>query len=129
MTLSLKMTTLLVDDYDKAITWYCEILGLTLIEDTQLSHTKRWVVVGTAEPGGMRLLVAKAKPGPETEAIGKQTGGRVSFFIHSSDFDTDHARLVENGVDFTEAVRSETYGKVVVFKDIYGNKWDLIGPK
>jgi uncharacterized glyoxalase superfamily protein PhnB len=119
------MVTLVVDDYDQAIDYYCGALGFSLIEDTSLSDVKRWVVVSPG-PGGGMLLLAKAATEAQRTAIGNQTGGRVGFFLHTSTFDTLYQQLSEAGVDFTESVRHETYGRVVVFRDRYGNLWDLI---
>ncbi len=124
MSLSVSMLTLLVRDYDEAIAYYAGVLGLTLIEDTAQSPTKRWVVIGT--PHGARLLLAKAKSGAESARIGDQTGGRVLLFIDTDDFDADYMRLKAANVDFIEIPRQEAYGKVVVFRDLYGNKWDLV---
>jgi catechol 2,3-dioxygenase-like lactoylglutathione lyase family enzyme len=117
--------TLVVRDYDEAIGFYTGVLGLELREDAVLGDGKRWVVVG---PPGARtgLLLAKAG-GPAQEArIGDQAGGRVAFFLHTEDFARDHERMVTAGVRFEEAPRRETYGTVAVFRDLYGNRWDLI---
>jgi len=117
---------LVVPDYDEAIDFYVGKLGFELIEDTKRSETKRWVVV--APPGSQEttLILAKAT-GPEQEAaIGNQTGGRVFLFLDTDDFDRDYARYREAGVEMTEEPRHEPFGKVVVFKDPYGNKWDMI---
>jgi catechol 2,3-dioxygenase-like lactoylglutathione lyase family enzyme len=119
------MVTLVVDDYDPAIAYYCDVLGFTLLEDTVLSDVKRWVVVSPG-PGGGSLLLAKATNEAQRAAIGNQTGGRVGFFLHTTDFDAYYRALTEAAVDFTEAVRHEAYGRVVVFRDRYGNLWDLI---
>lgn len=128
MTLELNMFTLVVDDYDRAIAYYCDILGFHLIEDTPLSPDKRWVVIAPSPETGARILLAKAKNDAETSAIGAQTGGRVAFFLNSTCFKQDYEALMKKGVIFLGAPRTESYGQVVVFKDIYGNKWDLIGP-
>ena len=127
MSLTISAATLVVDDYDRAIGFYRDVLGLTLIADTPLGAGKRWVLVGGA--GGARLLLARAAGAEQSAAIGNQTGGRVGFFLETTDFERDHARLVEAGVRFLEAPRHEAYGSVAVFEDIYGNKWDLIEPK
>ena len=119
------MVTLVVDDYDDAIDYYCTALGFELVEDTPLSDVKRWVVLRTA-PGGADVLIAKAATDEQRAAVGHQTGGRVAFFLHTDDFDTDYQRMVAAGVDFTEAVRHEEYGRVVVLRDPYGNKWDFV---
>jgi catechol 2,3-dioxygenase-like lactoylglutathione lyase family enzyme len=118
---------LLVRDYDEAIAWYTRALGWELIEDTALSPEKRWVVIGV--PGGMQVLLARAATDSQAEYIGRQGGGRVWLFLRSVDFDADFARLEAAGARFTEAPRSEAYGRVVVFEDLYGNRWDLIGSR
>jgi catechol 2,3-dioxygenase-like lactoylglutathione lyase family enzyme len=127
MTLKVATVAVVVDDYDRAIAFYSDVLGLELIADTPLGAGKRWVVVGGA--GGARLLLAQAEGEQQTAAIGNQTGGRVGFFLETDGFERDHARLVEAGVRFLEAPRQEAYGSVAVFEDLYGNKWDLIEPK
>jgi catechol 2,3-dioxygenase-like lactoylglutathione lyase family enzyme len=126
MSLKIATVTLVVDDYDSAIAFYCGALGLTLAEDKPMG-SKRWVVVNGA--GGARLLIAKAEGEAQRAAIGNQTGGRVGFFLETDDFERDHARLVDAGVRFLEQPRHEAYGSVAVFEDPFGNKWDLIEPK
>jgi catechol 2,3-dioxygenase-like lactoylglutathione lyase family enzyme len=127
MSLTISAATLVVDDYDRAIGFYRDVLGLELIADTPLGGGKRWVLVGGA--GGARLLLARADGAEQAAAIGNQTGGRVGFFLETDDFERDHARLVAAGVSFLEPPRREAYGSVAVFVDVYGNKWDLIEPK
>jgi catechol 2,3-dioxygenase-like lactoylglutathione lyase family enzyme len=127
MAIKVATATLVVDDYDRAIGFYRDVLGLELVADTPLGGGKRWVLVAGA--GGARLLLAQADGATQAAAIGKQTGGRVGFFLETDDFERDHARLVEAGVTFLEAPRHESYGSVAVFEDLYGNKWDLIEPK
>lgn len=122
----LAMVTLLVPDYDEAIAHFIETLGFRLVEDTAMPAGKRWVVVSPGEGAG--VLLAKATTPAQVEAIGKQTGGRVGFFLHVDDFDTRHARMKSLGVTFIEEPRNEAYGKVVVFEDMYGNRWDMIQP-
>ena len=121
---NLGMITVVVDDYDDAIDYYTNVLGFTLIEDTLQSETKRWVVVSPGE--GAHLLLAQAVNDEQRAAIGNQTGGRVAFFLYTDDFDRDYARFAEHDVAFTESPRNEDFGKVVVFADKYGNKWDFI---
>lgn len=121
------MTTLVVPEYDAGMAFYVGKLGFTLVEDTDLGGDKRWVVVEA--PGGGRLLLARATNEAQTAAIGNQTGGRVSFFLHTSDFAQTHARFVASGVDFLEEPRHEPYATVAVFADPFGNRWDLIEPK
>lgn len=127
MTLTIATVTLVVDNYDRAIHFYCDLLGLRLIADTPLGGGKRWVLVSGA--GGARLLLAEAASDSQTAAIGNQTGGRVGFFMETDDFAADHARLLAAGVSFREAPRHEPYGTVAVFDDLYGNGWDLIQPR
>jgi len=124
----LHTVTVVVDDYVRAIDYYVGILGFTLLEDTALSPDKRWVVVSPDSRGGACLLLAVATTDEQRAAVGNQTGGRVAFFLRTEDFDADYTRLVQAGVRMTESPRSEPYGKVVVFADLYGNLWDLIGP-
>jgi catechol 2,3-dioxygenase-like lactoylglutathione lyase family enzyme len=119
---------LLVSDYDEAIAYYVGGLGFTLVEDTPLASSKRWVVVappGSSETG---LLLAKADSATQLEAIGNQTGGRVFLILKTDDFDGDYAKFKQAGIEFLEEPRTEIYGKVVVFRDVFGNKWDLIEP-
>ena len=123
---NLGMITLVVDNYDDAIEYYTTALGFTLIEDTKMSETKRWVVIAPDESTGARLLLAEATTDAQRDAIGNQTGGRVGFFLYTDDFDRDYARMLENYVAFTEEPRHEEFGKVIVFADKYGNKWDFI---
>jgi catechol 2,3-dioxygenase-like lactoylglutathione lyase family enzyme len=127
INLDLKMVTLLVPDYDPAIAFYTNGLGFDLIEDTAVSDTKRWVVVGGA--GGARLLLAKATTAEQRAAVGKLAGDRVAFFLHTDDFDATHAALGTFGAVFEEAPREEAYGKIAVFRDPFGNRWDLIESK
>lgn len=117
--------SLLVRDYDEAIAFFCDTLNFDLLEDTPLSETKRWVVVA---PNGTScaLLLAKAKNEEEEKSIGNQTGGRVFLFLESDDFWSDYQAMLERGIEFTEEPREENYGTVVVFLDLYGNKWDLV---
>jgi catechol 2,3-dioxygenase-like lactoylglutathione lyase family enzyme len=123
------MVTLLVRDYDEAIDFYTRVLRFDLVEDTPLSPTKRWVVVRPGG-GGADLLLARATSPEQIAAIGQQAGGRVGFFLHTDDFGGDHAHLRAHGVRFAEeAPRDEPYGRVIVFHDLYGNRWDLIGPR
>lgn len=116
---------LLIPDYDEAIAFYCGQMGFTLVEDSDLGAGKRWVVVRPG-PDGADLLLARAIDAAQADAIGQQAGGRVFLFLESDDFNADHARLSAAGVEFLETPRHETYGIVAVFKDRFGNKWDLI---
>jgi catechol 2,3-dioxygenase-like lactoylglutathione lyase family enzyme len=125
MNLKFGMVTIVVDDYDIAISHYVTDLGFHLIEDTQIDSAKRWVVVSPGEQGA-KILLAKASTPEQISAIGNSTAGRVAFFLYTDDFENVYANYKNAGVEFTEEPRSETFGKVVVFKDAYGNKWDLI---
>lgn len=122
--IALSLVTLVVRDYDEAIAFFTGALGFALLEDTPLGDGKRWVRVGPR--GGCALLLARAATPEQEAAIGNQTGGRVGFFLHTDDFMRDYARMKAAGVRFTEEPREEAYGKVVVFLDLYGNKWDLV---
>ncbi|MCL4149826.1 UNVERIFIED_CONTAM: hypothetical protein GTU68_008540 [Idotea baltica] len=118
--------TLVVPDYDRAIAFYTQKLGFDLIGDTPLSDTKRWVLVAPKGSTETRLLLARAD-GPDQQAtIGKQAGGRVFLFLNTDDFDRDYQAMQDAGVTFLEPPRTEPYGKVAVFQDPFGNKWDLI---
>lgn len=118
--------TLLVRDYDDALAFYTESLGFRLVEDTALADGKRWLLV--APPGATEtsILLAKASTPQQIARIGDQTGGRVSFFLHTDDFWRDYERMQAKGVVFMERPRSEPYGIVAVFCDLYGNRWDLL---
>lgn len=117
---------IVVDDYDKAIQYYTTVLGFDLIHDEVLSETKRWVLVSPGE-GSCQLLLARAASDVQQQAIGNQSGGRVFLFLHTDHFDENHGRLLQHGVEIVRGVEQMTYGKVLVFRDIYGNLWDLIG--
>jgi len=120
--------TLLVPDYDEAIAFYVGKLGFRLVEDTALSVTKRWVVVAPQGSHETGLLLARADSAHQIAAIGSQTGGRVFLILKTDDFDRDYAKFKQAGIKFLEEPRFEAYGKVVVFRDAFGNKWDLIEP-
>jgi catechol 2,3-dioxygenase-like lactoylglutathione lyase family enzyme len=120
------MITVVVDNYDAAIDYYTTALGFTLVEDTKMSETKRWVVVAPDPNNGAALLLAEATTPQQTAAIGNQSGGRVMFFLYTDNFDRDYALMAKHNVAFTEEPRLEDFGKVVVFADKYGNKWDFI---
>ncbi|MGB3776874.1 MAG: VOC family protein [Tunicatimonas sp.] len=117
---------LLVKDYDEAIAYYTQTLGFLLVEDTHLSADKRWVRV--APPGSQetQLLLAKASTPEQIAHCGDQVGGRVFLFLHTDDFWRDYRMFTERGVHFIESPREEAYGTVVVFEDLYGNRWDLV---
>jgi len=123
--ITLGMIAIVVDDYDSAISYYVNHLDFTLIEDTALSEEKRWVVIAPSLEGA-RILLAKAADEQQRAAIGNATGGRVGFFLYTKDFLNTYKSYRLRGVEFVESPRHEAFGQVVVFKDKYGNKWDLI---
>ena len=122
------LIALVVRDYDEAIAFYVGALGFILIEDSPRGGGKRWVVVAPSNGGGARLLLARAGTSEEVARIGNQTGGRVFLFLETDDFDRDYRAFTAKGVRFLESPRTEPYGKVAVFEDHYGNRWDLIEP-
>ncbi|MGO2130820.1 MAG: VOC family protein [Pseudoalteromonas prydzensis] len=117
---------LVVESYDDAIAFYTQKLGFDLIEDTDQGNGKRWVLVSPPNSNGTNLLLAQASTQQQLEAVGNQTGGRVFLFLHTNDFWRDYELMQKNGVNFNEQPRVEEYGTVVVFEDLYGNKWDLL---
>jgi len=123
--LTLGMITIVVDSYDAAISHYVNELGFMLIEDTVLTPEKRWVVVAPGTEGA-KILLAQASTQEQIRAIGNSTGGRVGFFMYTSNFNETYELYRSRGIEFTENPRQESFGQVVVFKDKYGNKWDLI---
>jgi catechol 2,3-dioxygenase-like lactoylglutathione lyase family enzyme len=123
------LIALLVRDYDEAIAWFAEALGFALLEDSDLGGDKRWVRIAPAADAAFALLLAKASAPDQQACIGRQHGGRVGFFLHTDDFARDHARLAAAGARIEGEPRREAYGTVVVFEDLYGNRWDLIEPK
>jgi uncharacterized glyoxalase superfamily protein PhnB len=128
MSQQIGQIALVGSDYDEAIEFYTEKLHFILFEDTALSETKRWVVVGPAGPNGCRLLLAKATNDEQMTRVGNQTGGRVFLFLYTDDFYREYQNLVDKGIKIIREPSSESYGTVAVFSDIYGNLWDLIGP-
>jgi uncharacterized glyoxalase superfamily protein PhnB len=122
---TLGMIAIVVDDYDSAISHYVNDLRFSLIEDTILSPEKRWVVVAPSE-NGSKILLAKASNEDQRAAIGNSTGGRVGFFLYTTEFTQTFQSYKSKGIEFMKEPRQEAYGQVVVFKDKYGNKWDLI---
>lgn len=120
---------LVVRDYDEAIAFYVGLLGFTLVEDSyQPEQDKRWVVVAPpgAPPGGASLLLARASTPEQERLVGEQAGGRVFLFLATDDFDRDHAAMLANGIVFVREPAVHPYGKVAVFLDLYGNRWDLV---
>jgi len=130
--LYLEQVSLIVEDYDDAIRFFVDVLGFELIEDSpaltsRAGRPKRWVVV--RPPGAVTaLLLAKADGEREAHAVGDQFAGRVGLFLRVEDFDSAYARMLEAGVEFVGEPRQEPYGRVAVFLDIAGNRWDLLGP-
>jgi uncharacterized glyoxalase superfamily protein PhnB len=128
MKQSLAQITIVVRDYDEAIEFYTKKLHFDLIEDTQLSETKRWVLVRPKGSEGCRLLLAKAKNNSEEKSIGNQTGGRVFLFLHTDDIERDYQNLLNHDIKIIRPLTKEPFGTVAVFEDLYGNLWDLIQP-
>lgn len=128
MTQYLGALTLMVADYDEAIAWYRRALGFELIEDTDMGHGKRWVLLAPPGARETRLLLAKARGDEQCARVGNQTGGRVFLLLYTDDFERDWQRMSAEGVHFREVPRYESYGTVAVFNDLYGNGWDLLEP-
>ncbi len=123
------LLALVVDDYDAAIAFYTQKLNFTLVEDTYMSETKRWVVVAPQGNGTCHLLLAKAANEEQQTRVGNQTGGRVFLFLYTDDFWRDYKLMIEKGVEFARPPVEEPHGTVAVFKDLYGNLWDFIEKK
>ncbi len=123
--MKLGLTTIVIHDYDEAIDFFVNILGFGLDKDVIVTPEKRWVVVRPTQ-GDAGLLLAKAINQEQKVVVGNQTGGRVGFFLHVKNFDEIYEKYLSRGVRFLERPRTESYGRVVVFLDLYGNKWDLI---
>lgn len=118
---------LVVNDYDEAIDFYTKKLHFELVEDTyQPEQNKRWVVVSPPGSNGTTILLAKATKKVQESFIGNQAGGRVFLFLGTDNFDRDYSEIVNEGVEFVRPPKVQEYGKVAVFKDLYGNLWDLI---
>lgn len=117
---------LLVRDYDEALDFYLQKLGFDLVEDTRLSETKRWVLIKPPGSSGCCLLLAKAADEQQLSAVGNQSGGRVFLFLETESFDQSYRSMLANGISFVREPIVESYGTVAVFKDLYGNLWDLI---
>lgn len=126
MKRSIASVTLVVRDYDEALAFFTDALGFAVVENTPLGGGKRWVVVAPPGSRGASLLLAQAATPEQAAHVGDQTGGRVAFFLHTDDFWRDFQRMQAHGVRFAEEPRQEPYGTVVVFYDLYGNKWDLV---
>ena len=130
--MELELVTLVVDEYDPAIAFFVDVLGFALVEDsaatTNDGRTKRWVVV--RPPGAQTgLLLARADGDEQRRVVGNQHAGRVGFFLRVDDFDASLARLRAAGAELVTEPRDEPYGRVVVFRDLAGNRWDLLGPR
>lgn len=129
--MSIELVALIVEEYDPAIAFFVDVLGFTLVEDaparTNDGRPKRWVVVRPPD-GGTGLLLARADGPRQAQAIGEQAAGRVGFFLRVDDFEGARERMRAAGVRFLTEPRTEPYGRVVVFLDIAGNRWDLLGP-
>ena len=124
---TLMHVAIVVEDYDDAIKFYTEKLNFELIEDTyQPEQDKRWVLVSPSKTSGCTVLLAKANNEIQSAAIGQQTGGRVFLFMQTDDFWRDYNLYLENGVEFVREPKEADYGIVAVFKDLYGNLWDLV---
>ena len=127
----LALTALVVDDYDPAIDFFVDRVGFELVEDSPAStndgRPKRWVVV-RPPGGGTGLLLARADGDPQRTVVGRQHAGRVGFFLRVDDFDAAYLRMVAKGLEFVTRPRDEAYGRVAVFLDVAGNRWDLLGP-
>ncbi len=118
---------LLVKDYDEALSFYVNKLGFILIEDAQISETKRWVLIAPPGNGGCNLLLAKAVGSEQLNCVGNQSGGRVFLFLHTDDFENDYQNLLHHNINIVRQPVQQAYGTVLVFSDLYGNLWDLIG--
>lgn len=129
MNQKLAQIALVVNDYDEAIKFYTEKLNFILLEDTKLNETKRWVVVKPNGTGCCNILLAKAANEEQRTRIGNQTGGRVFLFMHTDNIKRDYESMIAKNIEFARTPTEEVYGTVAVFKDIYGNLWDLIEPK
>jgi catechol 2,3-dioxygenase-like lactoylglutathione lyase family enzyme len=128
MTQRIGHIALVVDDYDKAIEFYTKKLKFSLLEDTFLSDAKRWVLVAPQGSRNFSLLLAKAENKEQYSRIGNQAGGRVFLFLITDNFDKDYQNLLENKITIIREPAIQPYGKVAVFEDLYGNRWDLIEP-
>lgn len=130
MAQALGLVSLVVRDYDEALAFYVGVLGFELVEDSEVpEQAKRWVVVRPCGPGQCALLLARASTPGQAEHIGNQTGGRVFLFLYTDDFERDYAAYRAKGVEFVRPPLDMPYGRVAVFRDLYGNQWDLLQPR
>jgi catechol 2,3-dioxygenase-like lactoylglutathione lyase family enzyme len=128
MLLSLAAVTVLVPSYDDGLAFFRDVLGFAVLEDTQLSPTKRWIVVAPSRGAGAALVLAIPSNERQRARVGDQTEGRVGFFLHSGDFWADYERLRKRGLKFLETPSGEAYWLVAVFLNPWGGKWDLLQP-
>jgi catechol 2,3-dioxygenase-like lactoylglutathione lyase family enzyme len=127
MTQHLGLVSLVVRDYDEALAFYVGVLGFERVEDSEVpEQAKRWVVVRPPGPGQCALLLARASTPAQADHVGNQTGGRVFLFLYTDDFERDYAAYRAKGVEFVRPPQDMPYGRVAVFKDLYGNQWDLL---
>ncbi|WP_298256278.1 VOC family protein [uncultured Litoreibacter sp.] len=126
MTRRISAVTIVVPNYDEAIAFYVGSAGFHVVEDTDMGNGKRWVLIAPSPDAQTPILIAQADGKKQTAAIGNQTGGRVGFFLHTDDFYTDFDRMTQSGVFFEEAPRDEPYGMVAIWRDPWGNRWDLL---
>ena len=125
---SLSGVTVIVPSYAEGLACFRDKMGFGVLEDVDLGGGKRWLVVAPANSSQARLILAQPGNDQQRRAMGQQVGDRVGFFLQTDDFDRDHAAFTEQGIEFQEAPRTEPYGKVAVFRDDFGNLWDLIQP-
>jgi putative peptidoglycan lipid II flippase len=128
MVRSLAAVTVLVPSYDEGLAFFRDVLGFTVLEDTLLGPRKRWVVVAPSPGAGAALVLAAPSDERQRTHVGDQTGGRVGFFLYTTDFRSDYETLLRRGVTFLETPRREPYRLVAVFVDPWGGKWDLLQP-
>jgi catechol 2,3-dioxygenase-like lactoylglutathione lyase family enzyme len=130
VTQTLALVSLVVRDYDEALRFYVDTLGFELIEDSYVpGQEKRWVVVAPSRSSGARVLLARASNVEQATRVGNQTGGRVFLFLHTDNFHEVYQRYIAKGVEFVRGPAEESYGTVAVFRDLYGNLWDLVEPR
>lgn len=127
MIQSIVHIALVVKDYDEAINFYTKKLNFILVEDTyQPEQDKRWVVVSPPGSNGTTILLARASKPEQVEFVGNQAGGRVFLFLGTDDFERDYSEMINKGIEFVRPPKKQDYGVVAVFKDLYGNLWDLV---
>ncbi len=130
MKQSIGLVSLVVREYEEALAFYVGTLGFTLVEDTEVpEQNKRWVVVAPPGSAETHLLLARAANADQAERVGNQTGGRVFLFLYTDNFERDYQAYKAKGITFVREPMEEPYGTVAVFKDLYGNFWDLLQPR